>query len=292
MEAICIYLRRESSRKCRGRVGPVKCLLPAAYCLPPRRGMTLIELMISVLIMSVTIAALGVMARAVQISAEYNQGYGTATQHARVTLDRLDRAINQAVANKTYCGAWVTADTIGSYDFPDTLVVWRPSGSPANPQGAPLASELVLFCPDPAATSHMIEITVPGDNRTLPSPASAATFKSFIDGLKTSAGAQKTQLTDLLNTAAISGSPQPRAALRFVVTLNPSDTEMLWFPSVTWMNLPWPQSLCGPNAGMRQVWVRTEVQLMPAGQWIETNNAAKQAVPFFGSSAFCYEMTP
>jgi hypothetical protein len=254
--------------------------------------MTLIELMISVLILSVTVAALGAMARAVQISAEYNQGYGTATQHARVTLDRLDRAINQACANKTYCGAWVTADTIGSYDFPDTLIVWRPSGTAANPAGAPLVSELVIFCPDPASSNRLIEITVPGDSRTLPLPTNAATFKPFIDSLKTATGAQKTQLTDLLQTATITGSSQPRAAVRFAVTLNPSDNEMLSYPSVMWMNLPWAQSICGPATGLRQVWVRSELQLLPAGQWIETNAAAQQPVPYFGSSTFCYEMTP
>ncbi len=254
--------------------------------------MTLIELMISVTILSVTIAAVGVLARAVQISAEYNEGYGTATQHARVTLDRLDKAINQAYANKTYSGAWTTVDVISSFDFPDTLVVWRPSGTPANPTGAPLASELVLFCPDPAAPNKLLEITVPGDNRTMPSPSGAATFKTFIDGLKTAAGAAKAQLTDLVRTTPISGSANPRAAVRFVVTKNPTDSEMLWYPSVTWMNLPWPQSICGPATGLRQVWVRTELQLMPYGQWIATNAAAQQAVPYFGSSTFCYEMTP
>src|SRR5262249_47956882 len=153
----------------------------------------------------------------VEISSEYNQGYGTATQHARVTLDRLDRAINQAYANNTYCGAWVTQTTAGSYSFPDTLIVWRPSGAAANPQGAPLASELEIFCPDPSAPSHLVEITVPTDGRTMPSPSGAAAFKTFIDGLKTASGANKVMLTDLLRTATISGLAQSQGAVRFVV---------------------------------------------------------------------------
>ena len=53
------------------------CLLPSAI---HRRGLTLIELMISIMILSFTVAALGMMSRAVEISSEYNQGYGTATQ--------------------------------------------------------------------------------------------------------------------------------------------------------------------------------------------------------------------
>ena len=91
--------------------------------------------MLSVTILSFTVAALGMMSRAVEISSEYNQGYGTATQHARVTFDRLDRAINQAYSNSSWPGVWVTEDTVGTYNFPDTLVVWRPGGTPTNPQG-------------------------------------------------------------------------------------------------------------------------------------------------------------
>ena len=261
------------------------CLLPAAF---PRRGLTLIELMLSVTILSFTVAALGMLSRAVEIGSEYNQGYGTATQHARVTFDRLDRAINQAFSNSSWPGVWVTEDTVGTYNFPDTLVVWRPSGTPTNPQGSPVVSELVLFCPNPAATNQLLEITVPGDPRTLPSPSNTAGFKSFIDGLKSAGGANTVLLTNLIYTATISGSAQPRAAVRFVVTLSPTDAQLATYPSVTWQNLPWPQGICSPTMGLRQVWVRTELQLIPSGTWTVTNSAGQQAVPYFDSSAFCY----
>jgi hypothetical protein len=264
------------------------CLLPSAF---PRRGLTLVELMLSVTILSFTVAALGMMSRAVEISSEYNQGYGTATQHARVTFDRLDRATNQAYSNSSWPGVWVTEDTAGTYNFPDTLVVWRPSGTPTNPQGAPVVSELVLFCPNPSATNQLLEITLPGDSRTLPSPSNTATFKSFIDGLKTASGANTVLLTNLIHTATVSGFAQPRAAVRFVVTLSPTDAQMATYPSVQWENLPWPQGICSPTMGLRQVWVRTELQLMPGGTWTVTNTAGEQAVPYFGSSAFCYAVT-
>jgi hypothetical protein len=270
------------------RTSSAFCLLPSAF---PRRGLTLVELMLSVTILSFTVAALGMMSRAVEISSEYNQGYGTATQHARVTFDRLDRAINQAYSNSSWPGVWVTEDTVGTYNFPDTLVVWRPSGTPTNPQGAPVVSELVLFCPNPSATNQLLEITVPGDTRTLPSPSNTAAFKSFIDGLKTASGANTVLLTNLIYTAAISGSAQPRAAVRFVVTLSPTDAQLATYPSVTWQNLPWPQGICSPTMGLRQVWVRTELQLIPGGTWTVTNTAGQQAVPYFGSSSFCYAVT-
>jgi prepilin-type N-terminal cleavage/methylation domain-containing protein len=258
-----------------------------------RRGLTLIELMISVAILSATAAALGMMARAVEIANEYNQSYGTATQHARVTLDRLDRAINQASANDSYCGVWVVEDTIGSYNFPDTLVVWRPSsGTATNPQGTPMVSELTIFCPDPSASNNLVEITLPNDSRTMSSPTNTSTYKTFINSLKTDSGANKVLLTDLVHTASISG--QTRAALRFVVTLNPSQTEWNSYQSSssTFASLSWAQGIQSPSAGLRQVWVRTELQLMPSGTWSATNSAAQQAVPYFGSSAYYYEMTP
>ncbi|HZZ29280.1 MAG TPA: prepilin-type N-terminal cleavage/methylation domain-containing protein [Pirellulales bacterium] len=260
-----------------------------------RRGLTLVELMISIMILSVTVVALVMMFRAVEISSEYSQGYGTATQHARVTLDRLDRAINQAYANVSYCGAWIVSTTIGSYTFPDTLVVWRPaSGTPANSSGAPLASELDIFCPDPAAANQLVEITVPNDTSTMPSPSNAATFKSYISGLKTESGVNKVQLTNLLHTTAVTGSSQTFGAVRFVVQLSPSDASYSSYQSgsTTFQNLPWAQSMCSPSTGLRQVWVRTELQLIPYGQWLVTNAVAEQAVPFFGSCAYYYEMTP
>ncbi len=60
-----------------------------------RSGLTLIELMLSVAILSFTVVALGMMLRAVEIANEYNMGYGTTAQHARVTMDRIDRAVSK-----------------------------------------------------------------------------------------------------------------------------------------------------------------------------------------------------
>jgi prepilin-type N-terminal cleavage/methylation domain-containing protein len=272
----------------------IYCCYKRSHEISFSRGLTLVELLISIMILSVIVVSLGMMFRAVEISSEYNQGYGTATQHARVTLDRLDRAINQAYANTSYCGAWVTQNTVGSYTFPDTLVVWRPNGTPVNPSGPPLASELDIFCPDPAAANQLVEITVPSDTSTMPSPVSTATFKSYIDGLKSESGVNKVQLTNLLHTVPVTGSSQTFAAVRFVVQLSPSDASYSSYQSggSTFQNLPWAQSVCSPNTGLRQVWVRTELQLMPGGTWVATNAAAEQAVPYFGSSAYYYEMTP
>ncbi len=260
----------------------------------PAAGFTLLELLFATSILTICVVALGMMARAVEISSEYNQGYGTAALHAQVTFDRISRAVSGATNNATYAGTWVTQDTVGSWTFPDTLVVWRPTGgTPANPQGAPLVNELVLFCPNPGAPNQLMEITVPTDTRTLPSPSDASAFKMFIDGLKTASGAQKTLLTDLMRTATDSANTL-RGCVRFVVTMNPSDAEISAYRSgtTTWANVPWAQGIWSSNIGMRQVWARSELQLMPAGNSLVTKSTGQQPVPFFGSAAYSYEVFP
>ncbi|HEY2882971.1 MAG TPA: prepilin-type N-terminal cleavage/methylation domain-containing protein [Pirellulales bacterium] len=255
-----------------------------------RRGLTLVELMISVAVLSMIVTALGMMARAVEISSEYNQSYGTTTQNARVTMDRIDRAVSQAYSNSSWPGVWITEDVVGNYNFPDTLVVWRPSGTAANPQGAPLAGELTIFCPDPAAPSQFVELTVPGNTTPLPSASNATAFKTFIDGLKTTAGVNKVQLTSLLYSAGVTGSATAKSGVRFVATMNPSDADFQTYPGVAWNTLPWPQGLCSQTMGLRQVWVRVELQLLPAGTWIFTGTAAQTPVPYFGSFVYSYAL--
>jgi prepilin-type N-terminal cleavage/methylation domain-containing protein len=258
------------------------------------RGFTLIELLLAIGILTMCVVALGMMARAVEISTEFNQGYGTAALHAQVAFDRISRAVTGASNNATYAGAWVTQDTVSSWTFPDTLIVWRPSsGTPANSQGAPLASELVLFCPDPSAPNQLVEITVPTDTSTLPSPTNASTFKTYIDGLKTESGVQKTLLTDLIRTATDSANTL-RGCVRFAVTLNPSDVDIASYRAgtMTWANVPWAQGIWSVNIGMRQVWVRTELQMMPSGSSLVTKSTGMQPVPFFGSATYSCEVLP
>jgi hypothetical protein len=41
---------------------------------------------------------------------------------------------------------------------------------------------------------------------------------------------------------------------------------------------------------MRQVWVRTELQMVPSGQWLATNPAAQEVIPYFGSATLIYSL--
>ena len=260
----------------------------------PRRALTLIELTFSILIMAIVMGALAAASHAVQLANEYGQGYGTSTQHARVALDRIARTVNEAYGTLTYPGVWVTQDTDGSWTFPDTVVIWHPSGAPANPAGPPLVQELVIYCPDPAAPNNLICLTAAGDSRQVPATDSDA-LKTLIDSLKTSAAASKVVLTDLVRVAIdTSASPTDptaqHAAVRFVVTLTPSadDWSRYSLGQIAWGNLPWPIGIYGSSKGMRQVWLRTELQLMPGVTWVIGNSAGEGAIPFLGSATFCY----
>ena len=186
-----------------------------------RRGLTVIELLFAVLIMAIVAASLQAMIGSVKIANDYSQGYGTATQHARVAFSRIEAAIHSAYGKSIYPGVWVTQDTDGQWTYPNTLIVWQPSGTPANPAGPPLVQELVIFCPDPNQPNDLVQLTVPGNTTSVPTTTSAA-FTTLINSLKTSTTANKIVLTNLLNVVSVSGSSgvASRPAVRFVVTLH------------------------------------------------------------------------
>ena len=256
-------------------------------------GLTVVELLFAILIMAMVAGSLAALSNAVQLANEYGNGYGTATQHARVTLERIDRTVNEAYGRSTYPGVWVAQDVDGQWTYPDTLVVWHPSGQPANPSGPPLVQELVIFCPDPAAASNFIQLTDPGDTRpVLTDPVS---LKSLVDSLKTSGTASKVALTNLLRMVSVGSSSwgtTSRGAARFVVTLTPSDANWTSYTSgaLAWNNLPWVLGIHSASAGLRQVWVQTELQLNPGDTWVAGNPAGENTTPFLGSACFSYSL--
>ena len=127
-----------------------------------RRGMTLLELLVSMSVMLLVVGTLAGLAKGVQLSFEHGEAYGTVTQHARVALERIARTANEARANRQFPGFLVVAETEGSWRFPETLVVWRKTAPPAAAD-VPKVSELVLYCPDRGFPNILLEITVPGD---------------------------------------------------------------------------------------------------------------------------------
>ena len=277
-------------------VNPLSGAAGQASC--PRRAMTLLELMIAMTIMLMIVGALGGLARTVQQSFEYSEGYGAATQHARVVLDRIAKNVSEATANINFPGCIVVAETVNSYRYPDTLVVWHPSGTASSPTGLPLYSELVIYCPHPSYPNRLVEITAASDTRTVPVISNEALWQTELEALKKASTSKTVVLTTLLRTclttSASSGTASDyRGDARFETRLRPSADDWASFTAgtVTWSNLPWVQGVYGPKAGLRQTWVRMELQLVPGVDWVASNPDGAVAVPFFGSAALYYNLS-
>jgi len=259
-----------------------------------RRAMTLLELMLAVTVMLMVLGALGGLTRTVEQGFEYSEGYGAAVQYARVILDRIARNLAQATANEQFPGCLVIPDYVNSHRLPDTLVIWRPQGSPASPTGLPRYCELVIYCPLPSAPNRFVELTVPNDARTVPPVDDEAQWRAELSAIKSAGDAKVVVLTDLLRTVSLStgNNAQSRGAVRFEVQLRPSAADWAAYQSgaVTWMNMPWVQGIYGSQTGMRQVWLRSELQLVPASPGRTSNSSTLPAVPFLGSATLYYQL--
>ena len=259
-----------------------------------RRGLTLLELLIAMSIMVIVIGTLGALARAVQLGSEYGEGHGTATQHGRVCLERIARVVNEATAGSSFPGFLVIPEEVNSWRFPDTLVVWHPESPPTDTDGLPLFSELVIYCPNPAAPGQLLEVTAPGDDRQVPSIDETARWASEIESIKASRDSRKIPLTNLLRTSMVSNVADytERGAVRFESLLRPSADQWQQYESgsLDWDELPWVQGIYGSQTGLRQSWLRIEMQLMPGTTVADNDPGGQQAIPFFGSAAVYYEM--
>jgi type II secretory pathway pseudopilin PulG len=258
--------------------------------------MTLIELLLAVSVVSMIVGALGAVAAGIQKAYEYSEGFGTATQHARVALDRIAKTVGEATANEQFPGFIVVTDNEGAWTFPETLVVWRPQTAAADPKGLPRFNELVIYCPDWYTPSKLVEIRVPSDTRTVPAVSNTAQWAVEIEAIRKNKSVEAVTLTTLLRTATVSGSGASRwrGVVRFAQRLRPNDTQWAQFKAGTlaWNDLYWVQGLFGSQVGLRQAWLRTELQLLPGATWVSNDPASQRAIPFFGSAAVYYEMRP
>ncbi|MCE9605269.1 MAG: hypothetical protein K8U03_10250 [Planctomycetia bacterium] len=265
--------------------------------------MTLLELMLAMSISAIMVGSLSVLASATRQTAEFNQGQSDSVQHGRVAMQRISRAVADAYATETYPGVVVVDTTVGSYRYPDTVVIWRPAGGvPANPAGPPLIKELVIFSPDATDPGLLLEITAPTDTRTIQlndASLNTTSGRTTITGIKTATTSVKTQITSRIKTAsaatATGGNTTSslRAAIRFECELHPSTAEMTSFRagSTAWTDLSWPQSIYSSSFGLRQIWLRSEIQLMGQDKSFDgTYTAATAVLPFFGSATNYYNL--
>jgi hypothetical protein len=244
--------------------------------------------------MALLVGTLETLAEAVHEAFEYNESHGLELQHARVVIDRITHTANQAFANEQFPGFLVLSTQVGSYQYPDTLVIWHPaSGTPANPTGLPLFDELVVYCPSTSNPNQLLEITVLNDTRTVPATTNLSSWATEIAAIKSSTVDTNVMLTDMMRSATPSGSSgAKRGAVRFVTRSIPSVTQYSQYQAgtLTWKQLSWCQGIYGMTTGLRQTWLRMEIQLMPASNIMAEEMVAQLATPFFGSAALYYEM--
>lgn len=260
-----------------------------------RRGLTLAELLVATSIMLMIAAAVGTLASAVQSTNDFCRGYTVAGQHARVALNRIERALSQAIANEQFPGCLVVSEQTGGETLPMTLVVWNPTGTPANSTGLPLVGELVVFSPDPAHPNQLLEIRDPGNASTSPPTTDVSAWRSLANGLRTSQATNRVILTDRLRTAPITGeyndslTPNDlRGCVRFRQLLAPSEQEWTEYRAGTrtWQNLSWPLDSYRSTSGTRAVACQIELQIAPGSM----TTAAATAIPFYGSALINYEL--
>lgn len=266
-----------------------------------RAGLTLLELMLAMTVSTILVGALSILAGATRQTSEFSVGQSSALQHGRVVLDRIGRFVGQAYATETYPGVVVVDETVSGHRYCDTLVIWSPpGGTPANVAGPPLVRELIIIAPDPTDARRLMEFTASTDSRTVQlndASLNTSAGRTFISSIKTASTTVKTLLTPLLRTASTNstGSGTPRAAVRFECELHPTAAEIASFRNGTldWDELPWPQGLFSSSAGLRQVWLRCEAQLM-SKEYVAGGTAPADAVPlpFLGSATLHYTLSP
>jgi hypothetical protein len=254
----------------------------------------LLELLIATSIMSIMAGVLGALALSVQMHSAHSQGHGEAVQHARVVLDRMQRTLTEAHASEQFPAFVAFADTVGTYKFPDVLVVWNPATTAASPAGLPRWSEVVVFCPDLDAPNTLLEIRAPSDTRAVPALSDTATWRAELLNLRQSNSVERVELTNLLRTASTGGDgpAQLRAALRFDVQKRPSDEDWADFRDgdLDWDELPWVQGIYGTRTGLRQIWCRIELQLTPGNSTSQLAANQQSVLTFFGTAAVYHEL--
>jgi Tfp pilus assembly protein PilV len=259
----------------------------------PRRGLTLAELLIAGTVLVMIGGSAATLAFAVYSSYEVCREQSTAAQHARVALNRIEQAVVQATASESFPACHIVNFSADGYTFPDTLAVWRPSGTAANPTGIPLVKELIVFSCDRSLPSRLLEMTWPTNTNAVPATTDSLGWGLLLDLFHSDSGVIKNQLTDRLHkgtvdtTLLVDGlTSTERGAVRFQRLMTPSASHWSEYRGGqrTWHNLNWPLDLYGTQTGTRTVTLLVEVQIRGGTE------ADPQPLPFLGSASMNYAL--
>ena len=258
--------------------------------------MTLAELLISMVILSLMCVVMAGMSHAVNSAWEYTKGVDGSEQQASATLDRIKYMVGQTgtyrvTGQPTRLGMAVIERSIDSTTVPDVLVLWtggQNGGMAALGLQArlPVASELLVYTWSEKSPSHFLEITFPGDST--PMDFAASDFPTKVSTLLTSTTAERVTLCEKLRV----NSKLPIGNSRFAIAWAPTDAELTATTPQTsaWLQLNWPQGAVGSLSGMRQATLSVELQIEPDG--VTATNGDVSAIPFFGSASVRYVYQP
>ncbi|WP_254511932.1 hypothetical protein [Anatilimnocola floriformis] len=253
-----------------------------------RHGLSLPELLASVLILGMIAASLGGVASAVRTANSYCSGYTQAAQHARVTLARLERNISLATANESFPGCRIFSTTVSGATFPDAVVVWKPLTTAAAPTGLPRVNELLLYTYNPSTPSQLLEIRDTTNTAAAPAATATSAWNTLVSTLLTSNTATRTVITTRLYTAKPNAAAATRGAVRFLAIAGPTDAQWTSYRAGTmaWDDLDWPMDRYGGSYGSRMVSLQIEL-LVDANDGVSSGNI----LPFFGSATYSYQLS-
>ncbi|UUO08871.1 type II secretion system GspH family protein [Blastopirellula sp. J2-11] len=258
---------------------------------PKRRGMTLAEMLVATAIMGMMAAALSTIALAVQMAHEYAADQGVMAQHARVIIERIQRAFSGATASESFPGAKIITYYDSTYPFPQAIAIWNPETIALDPDGSPLIGELKFFASDPSEPNRLLEFQATGDAR--PAPTTAAAWRDLVEELLDNDDVEKIELTDLIAAPKlVAGGARSYSTLRFEMRLRPDEAEVADMRDglKTWASLRWPQRSYGPHSGTRQSWVAFQFQVAPDATAAQRSSVDVEAAPFFGSASLYYTL--
>ncbi|MFH1299882.1 MAG: prepilin-type N-terminal cleavage/methylation domain-containing protein, partial [Planctomycetota bacterium] len=271
-----------------------------------RRGLTLVELLMSMAISSILIVALGGIVTATQTAWKHTQGIEDSQAQITAAFDRMKMMVSQAgiyqiSGQPPQVGLAVVTHTWNSIDIPDTLVVWtggRNGGISdlGTLTRLPTINELLIYTIDPNDSHNFVEIALPAVNASI--DFNSSSFKNTIRSAITSSSAESALLSNRVKSSQymLSGRPWGAAIgnIRFDLVKSPSDTSLSGVAPGTsaWMSLPWPQGTASASSGLRQATVNYEVQFEVTERTSLNDVNSPTALPFFGSSSRLYAYTP
>ncbi len=262
-------------------------------CRLRRKGLSLVELLLASTAMAIIAGALGALAATIHATNDHCQAQGLALAHARTAWLRIRSNLEGAQASESFPACVVLSQTVAGKTFPETLVIWKPPTSAANPTGLPQVGELVVYTPNPQNPRELWEITHPGNSAAAPAASDTASWQTLLSALCTGVGPKRVVVTNRLHTASTNSngaSTNLRAAVRFRLALTPSETEWAAYRAgtATFSSLPWPLDLYGSKAGLRNVACFAEFQMATAA----ANDTAETAFPYFGAASLRYALQP